>query len=215
MNGKSLAQAQMAALGGVVCLTALAGWWSARLPPPPSTPANFSEPAPARAPEPAAVPARSLSADIVRILPNGDVVIAGRTEPGAKVTLLDQGVPLAETTADPKSGEFVFLPPRLEAGEHKLSLRSAPSAGNGAGMESDAWSFAISRPSSATGAVAPVVATDPAGAATATVARGDTLWGLSRIRLGNGKFYSTIFRANAAKIHDPNLIYPGQELTIP
>jgi nucleoid-associated protein YgaU len=219
MKAKSNAQVQIAASGGVViCFVALTSWWLLRLP----LPAFFAKPA-SSAPEPAIAafisagapaPARELIADVVRILPNGDVVVAGRTEPGARVVLLDRGVPVAEVTADAKTGEFIFLPPQLAAGAHKLSLRAGAAGGTPA-AESAAWSFVIALPTLTAHGPVPVVATDAAKANIAWVARGDTLWGLSRARLGRGGLYPTIYQANATKIHDPNRIYPGQELTIP
>lgn len=45
---------------------------------------------------------------------------------------------------------------------------------------------------------------------TATVSRGDSLWRISQRALGGGPRYSIIYRANKDKIHNPNLIYPGQ-----
>jgi nucleoid-associated protein YgaU len=48
-----------------------------------------------------------------------------------------------------------------------------------------------------------------------TVLRGDTLWDLAEHYYGDGRRYREIFRANRDQIRDPDLIYPGQELTIP
>ena len=50
---------------------------------------------------------------------------------------------------------------------------------------------------------------------TYTVKRGDTLWGIAKKYYGNGAEYSRIFNANRDKIKNPNLIYPGQVLTVP
>ena len=54
--------------------------------------------------------------DVVRVTRDGNAVIAGRAEPGATVTVLDQGLPLGTVTADP-NGEWVLIPQRqLDAG---------------------------------------------------------------------------------------------------
>ncbi|OBS09937.1 hypothetical protein Thpro_020987 [Acidihalobacter prosperus] len=49
-----------------------------------------------------------------------------------------------------------------------------------------------------------------------TVSKGDTLWGIAGMPLiyGNPYEWPLIYKANAGKIHDPDLIYPGQDLTI-
>jgi LysM repeat protein len=50
---------------------------------------------------------------------------------------------------------------------------------------------------------------------TYTVVRGDCLWNIAKKFYGNGSQYTKIYNANKDKIKSPNLIYPGQVLTIP
>ena len=50
---------------------------------------------------------------------------------------------------------------------------------------------------------------------TYTVASGDTLWGIAKKFYGDGSQYARIAAANSAAVKNPNLIYPGQVLTIP
>lgn len=50
---------------------------------------------------------------------------------------------------------------------------------------------------------------------TYTVKSGDTLWGIAKKCLGNGSRYTEIYNLNKNKIKNPNLIYPGQVLTLP
>ncbi len=52
-------------------------------------------------------------------------------------------------------------------------------------------------------------------AKTYTVVKGDTLWAIAKRFYGNGSLYTKISNANTDKIKNPNLIYPGQVLTIP
>ena len=52
-------------------------------------------------------------------------------------------------------------------------------------------------------------------AKTYTVKKGDTLWAISAKYYGAGAQYTKIYGANTDKISNPNLIYPGQVLTIP
>lgn len=52
-------------------------------------------------------------------------------------------------------------------------------------------------------------------AATYTVKSGDCLWNIAKKHLGNGSRYNEIYNLNKDKIKNPNLIYPGQVLTLP
>ena len=50
---------------------------------------------------------------------------------------------------------------------------------------------------------------------TYTVQPGDTLWGIAQKYYGAGAEYKRLATANSGQIQNPNLIYPGQVLTIP
>lgn len=50
---------------------------------------------------------------------------------------------------------------------------------------------------------------------TYTVKSGDCLWNIAKKYLGNGAKYTEIYNLNKDKIKNPNLIYPGQVLTLP
>lgn len=63
---------------------------------------------------------------------------------------------------------------------------------------------------------ADVLTTAPAQAGgSRVIARGDSLWALSRLAYGDGARYAVIFKANRDKINNPNLIYPGQTFVMP
>ncbi len=71
------------------------------------------------APQPGPV---SPSFDAFHVGSDGTAVIAGRAAPGAKVTVLDHGVPIANATADP-NGEWVVTTDRpLAPGAQDLTL---------------------------------------------------------------------------------------------
>ena len=55
----------------------------------------------------------------------------------------------------------------------------------------------------------------PAMAAEYTVQKGDSLWKIAREQLGSGYRWAELYTANRDSIRDPNLIYVGQQLTIP
>jgi hypothetical protein len=224
--------------GALICAAVLAGWWLARTPhsistapPQPTESLAQRQPAPPSATDAKnSAPADKLPAlriDIFQIAPNGDVVVAGGAAPGAKVALLDAGEILLETRADPATGEFVLVPPRLGAGAHRLSLRGSTSSNSAEMQERAVQAFSIAPqvqaakafdlPSSAPVAdqTVPRAAEPGAPRGQAKIARGDTLWRVSRDRLGRGALYPTIYQANSTKIRDPNRIYPDQVLTIP
>lgn len=50
---------------------------------------------------------------------------------------------------------------------------------------------------------------------TYTVVKGDCLWNIAKKYYGDGSKWTKIYNANKSKIKNPNLIYPGQKLTIP
>ena len=48
-----------------------------------------------------------------------------------------------------------------------------------------------------------------------SVVKGDNLWNIARAHYGEGWQYTVIFDANKGQIRDPNLIYPGQNFSLP
>ncbi|WP_298359535.1 LysM peptidoglycan-binding domain-containing protein [Rhodoblastus sp.] len=213
----------------LLCVATLAIGWRLRLPArlapdtaSPAPAANLAAASPPAsdglAPRPSERPASATPeaprADVVRVLPNGDVVVAGRAAPGVRVALLDNDRKLIETQGDPKTGEFVMLPPRLPAGAHRLALIAESPAGSGPTVRRDLTAFSIA-PEAAPSPAA--VSATPAAPVLESrrVVRGDTLWRISRETLGRGALYDSIFQSNSGKIRDPNLIYPGQSLTVP
>ncbi|MHC4047370.1 LysM peptidoglycan-binding domain-containing protein [Bradyrhizobium sp. 23AC] len=60
-----------------------------------------------------------------------------------------------------------------------------------------------------------LISAAPAETGSRVISRGDSLWALSRLAYGDGARYAVIFKANRDKIHNPNLIYPGQTFVMP
>lgn len=52
-------------------------------------------------------------------------------------------------------------------------------------------------------------------AKTYTVQGGDSLWAIARKQLGDGNRWKEIYELNRDKVSNPNLIHPGQVLTLP
>jgi nucleoid-associated protein YgaU len=122
------------------------------------------------APNPVAQPSRPVppSFDIVKVAPSGTAVIAGRAEPGSKVTVRDGDKVIGEVTADGR-GEWVLVPTQpLGPGDRLLSLEAA-NPQNGATVKSDE-TVALSVTPTAPGgsvetALAVVLPSDSTGAA--------------------------------------------------
>ena len=78
----------------------------------------------------------SLTFDVVRVTPEGEVVIAGRAKPGSTVTILDKDKSLGEVTADAR-GEWVFVPEKpLASGSRQLGLEIRKKGGETVQSES-------------------------------------------------------------------------------
>ncbi len=58
-------------------------------------------------------------------------------------------------------------------------------------------------------------APDTSSATNYSVKKGDSLWNIAKKVYGDGSKYTKILDANKDKISNANLIYPGQDLTIP
>lgn len=115
--------------------------------------------APAPAPtEVAAAPAPAPSFDVIRVAPDGSAVVAGQVAPGAKVSLLVDGIEIAAPAPD-ASGKFValFTLPAAGAGRLMTMIVTQP---DGTMAEAGA-AVALA----ATTAPAATVATDSTGTA--------------------------------------------------
>ena len=103
----------------------------------------------------------------------------------------------------------------------KREDRAALAAAAAQAAQQAADAAAVAQDQSAdTGAMTTSVPTDTQPAAVApvqaiTVQPGNTLWGISRARYGQGILYVRVFDANRDKIRDPDLIYPGQVFVLP
>jgi nucleoid-associated protein YgaU len=131
---------------------------------PVSDPVDPVKPNPVPQPR-AAVPP---SFDVVKVGPDGTAAIAGRAEPGSKVTVRDGDKVIGEVTAD-RRGEWVLVPEQpIGPGDRLLSLEASNPQG-GAGVKSDetvALSIAPSAPGGKGGtALAVVLPRDGTGAA--------------------------------------------------
>lgn len=177
---------------------------------------------------PPQLPAGSYELTLRSTAPDGAVTQSVRTMP---VTVAEAAPPPARPLPaaarqeakqaekpDDKSDVVASLPsPRLAAASDKPRprLMGAPKPRSTAGV------MAHGAAAPATTAVASASPAELFNAAPAeaggnrVISRGDSLWALSRLAYGDGARYAVIFNANRNKIHNPNLIYPGQTFVLP
>jgi nucleoid-associated protein YgaU len=138
----------------------------------------------------------SLSLDTAEYNDKGELMLSGHATAGATLRLYIENQPLASVTAD-EQGKWSAVAPRPQQ-SGKIELRVDQLA--------------------ADGSVAQRIA-EPFDTATTTgqykVQAGNSLWVIARHAYGNGAHYTVIFGANKEQIRDPNLIYPGQVITLP
>lgn len=169
---------------------------------------------------PPKLPAGSYELALRAKAPDGTVTQSSRTMP---VTITEAAPPPARVTAaakpeakppektDDRSDVVASLPaPRLaSASAARPRLMGTPKPKAMARMPAAGATVASASPSE-------VFNTAPAEAGgRRVISRGDSLWALSRLAYGDGNRYAVIFNANREKIHNPNLIYPGQTVVLP
>lgn len=169
---------------------------------------------------PPKLPAGSYELTLRAKAPDGTIMQSSRTMP---VTVTEVAPPPARVAAaakpearspekpDDKSDVVASLPgprlastagvrPRLMGTPKPRAMARMPAAGATVASASPAEVFNTTRAEAGGSRV---------------ISRGDSLWALSRLAYGDGNRYAVIFNANRGKIHNPNLIYPGQTVVLP
>jgi len=132
--------------------------------------------------------------------------------------------PIAVATAGPTPAPATqpITPPITAAPPSPPAAASAPPPATTPAVQPRDTAATSPRATAATPQSGTSIAANPSTAnpvisevATATVSRGDSLWRISRLRLGRGTRYTVIYEANASQIRNPNLIYPGQIFVMP
>ncbi|MGR3495098.1 LysM peptidoglycan-binding domain-containing protein [Citreimonas sp.] len=137
---------------------------------------------------------------------SGAVQVAGRGHGGGFVRLYLDNAPIA-TAQIAADGRWRTTLPQVDTGTYTLRVdRIEPDGTVAARAESP---FRRVDPDLLSQARA------DGAAISVTVQPGNTLWGISRIRYGEGIDYVRIFDANRDQIRDPDLIYPGQIFDLP
>ncbi|MGK9168538.1 LysM peptidoglycan-binding domain-containing protein [Inquilinus limosus] len=155
-----------------------------------------------QAPDEATLGLPGLSIDVIDYGEDGAVIISGHGLAGAFVRLYLDNLPIGEGWID-AAGTF-----RIPAGRP-----IAPGTYRLRADQLDAEGRVTDR------AETPFQRATPADIAVAdgriVVQPGNSLWRIAHRAYGRGTHYTIIYMANRVQIHDPDLIYPGQILTVP
>ena len=133
---------------------------------------------------------------------DGEVTLAGRTEPNAVVNVYVDGEYVGSAQAS-EDGDWQLRPEKeVQPGQHRLRIDKVDQTG-----------IVLARIET------PISRARPEelllGDALVVVQPGNSLWRIARRAYGGGVYYSEIYGANRAQILDPNMIFPGQILTLP
>ena len=163
-------------------------------------PGNANEPA--QALQTPNVRGGGLSLDTAEYGANGKLMLSGHAAAGATLRLYADNQLVTTVTAD-ANGKWSSVSPHTQA-TGKIELRVDQLNADGSVAQRVVEPF---EPQAA------VNANIPTGKY--TVQSGNSLWTIARQTYGNGTQYTVIFGANKEHIRDPNLIYPGQVITLP
>ncbi len=131
----------------------------------------------------------------------GNVVLIGRSTPGAKVRAYVDGLEAGVTTS--VDGTWQLSPvDEVSPGKHRLSVEEIDE--QGVVTSTFELSFSRADPDDVMISEGQVV-----------VQPGNSLWRIARREYGQGTRYTHIFSANREQISNPDLIYPGQIFTLP
>ena len=141
-----------------------------------------------------------LTIDTIDYDAEGNVILAGRAEPGSVVQVFADGQPFVETQTD-TAGRW-SLTGTLAPGRYMLQIVQLNPEGRPA--------FAIEVPFEQA-AREDIIFRD----GNVIVQPGNNLWVIARRAYGSGFQYTVIYQANQDQIRDPDLIYPGQIFRVP
>ena len=138
-------------------------------------------------------------------------------EAAAPVESADTVVATEETAAEPAVAEEKATETAQVAAPGAEPAAEAPATGTDAAPEPAAaeQTSLAAKPSATTAPAADPAPEASAAPITVTVQPGFTLWAIAKQNFGSGVMYVQVFEANKDKIKNPDLIYPGQVLSVP
>jgi hypothetical protein len=134
----------------------------------------------------------------------GHVTISGQALAGATVRAYIDDRAAAEAVSGNDSRWRMAPADPIEAGKHVLRLDRLGKDGKPVARLELAFERQLAAPG------APGV-----DSRKLSIVKGDNLWNIARAHYGEGLQYTIIFNANKDQIRDPDLIYPGQNFSLP
>ncbi|MGF1659396.1 MAG: LysM peptidoglycan-binding domain-containing protein [Rubrimonas sp.] len=149
----------------------------------------------------AAGPVGGVTLETVSYGADGVVEMGGRAEGLQRVRIWADALLIAETVADPDGRWMARAEQGLAPGRYTLRVEALDEDGAVTAVASSPFTR-----ENAAGAPAP---------GQIVVQPGDSLWRIAHATYGRGVRYTVIYEANAGRIRNPDLIYPGQVFTLP
>lgn len=159
----------------------------------------------------------NVSIDAITYDAEGEVALTGRGVGAESVRIYLDNAPLIEADIG-EDGQWSADLPQIDSGTYTLRVDEI---GAGGQVVSRAETPFRREPAEAIRDLAGAgnaPGGDPAQIAPVsliTVQPGNTLWGIAREKYGEGILYVRLFDANADRIRNPDLIYPGQIFSVP
>jgi len=135
----------------------------------------------------------------------GHVTISGQALAGATVRAYIDDKTAAEAVSGSDSRWRMAPADPIEAGKHVLRLDRLGKDGKPVARLELAFERLVTAPGAAGGSDNRKL----------SIVKGDNLWNIARAHYGEGLQYTIIFNANKNQIRDPDLIYPGQNFSLP
>ncbi|WOI54868.1 LysM peptidoglycan-binding domain-containing protein [Palleronia sp. LCG004] len=150
-----------------------------------------------------------LSIDTFSYDEDGQASLGGRSGPGDEIRVYVDDRPIEAPSIGPDGSWQVDLP-QLGSRIHTLRVEAIDADGD---LSAEAETPIMPETPEALARLAEVA--EDGALILVTVQPGLTLWRIADANYGDGFAYMRVFEANADKIRDPDLIYPGQVLTVP
>ena len=142
---------------------------------------------------------RKFALDVIEYDAAGKVQMLGRAAPDARIQIYLDDRLAGRGSAAAAGAWSVTLDRSVPLGHYRLRLEALDKNGQALGRMALKFDRVV----------------PPEGYAAFDVQPGNNLWRLAERSFGDGQRYTEIYQANQGKIHDPDLIYPGQVFAVP